>query len=754
MADPWDNDPVAEEGWENDPTLDEVDPPKSKSSMVARDLSWFDPYAGFGTLAAVGAEMGRESIKGLAGLAGTIGGMWPGGESPNEKGMRYLSAVDETIPRFEPQDEGIQLGMEMVGKGAEMGVDATKYVTSPIAMAGAGAAGANWEEMKDAGQVYRDTPNALGEGTFQATGSPTMAVVAQLLPEVVAGLSPVKMTRSKPRVLESRPAGRPDIDVPEGYGGVGEPQVRPAEFPDELPGPSRAEFDQVRKALETGDRARLMELVNANPAIVAAFEELGIRFTPGMVSESQPLRQLEGGLASKADSGIKETHSYVETELNQRAKQLIDDSGGNADSPGILDDKVSAEFERLHKDYIQQEEAVWGELNKQIPRGADIDAKNISDQVEDIATNFLGKGDLDLGVSKLSKLEKELWSLTHGPRKKKIQDPEGAPGDTIDAWVYEDPTWEDINRLRQRIGLSIQTSGKGPFPDIEVGELKHWYGQLAEQQTRFAKGNKYEADWERMNSLTQERKALESAQTNIMGRDLQKSTVGRVRNATNRLLAGEKQPWDQLMADLPAGMQAAAQAEAFRTLLFTAQKNTALSKSFTANFEKFKRDPQIRDRLLADLPPASRTRIMAIGEAAEGFYRAMDEVNLSKTTNAAEAIKAIENGTVATKIIRGIQDNSLGRVPVVGDWVEKLFRNTPEQRGAAGQNRLDAAATLLRDGKLHQAIREYAAGRVDAANKILKESRGWSEWKKTQPLPAQEYIERAGIVALFEEETE
>ena len=126
-------------------------PPPSKSGMVARDLSFIDLKSGFGTLAAVGAEMGRESIKGLAGLAGTIGGMWPGGESPNEKGMRYLSAVDETIPRFEPQDEGIQLGMEMVGKGAEMGVDATKYVTSPIAMAGAGAAGANWEEMKDAG---------------------------------------------------------------------------------------------------------------------------------------------------------------------------------------------------------------------------------------------------------------------------------------------------------------------------------------------------------------------------------------------------------------------------------------------------------------------------------------------------------------------------------------------------------------------------------------------------------------------------
>ena len=61
---------------------------------------------------------------------------------------------------------------------------------------------------------------------------------------------------------------------------------------------------------------------------------------------------------------------------------------------------------------------------------------------------------------------------------------------------------------------------------------------------------------------------------------------------------------------------------------------------------------------------------------------------------------------------------------------------------------------MLTDPALRRAIVEYARGNIDRANKILNDAKSWGEWVRTQPLPMQERLRAAGIVALFEEETE
>ncbi len=733
-------------GWDQFETVDQSEvmrtqsPPVTRSERVARDLKFIDLKAGFGTLAKIGYDMGREAVSGLAGIAGTVTAGLPGGEKPSERGPAWLEATRDFLPEWNPSDEGIQLGMEMTGKGMGRAVEEVKKTGTPAAYAGARLAGASPEEAKLSMQDFMEQPNALGEGAFQATGSPTAAVVAQLLPEALAGIAPVK----KPPTRTPRPSVAPEMP-PSGFGGIGEidDAVR-------LQQPSPDAFNRLRDALRRGDQQAVLDEVNANPAIVAAFEELGIEFSPAMVSQNPALRQVEAGLASKADSGLPQVHELVEFKLNEKAQRLVDDAGGKSGDPATTAANIEARYNEIHSDYLKAEEAIWDDLNTKVPRGAEIDVQSVAQQLEETAMR-LGKGDIDLGISRMSKHEKELWRLTHR-KVKRLEDPNNPNSDVIEVWDYESPPWEAIDRFRRRLGMGLEN--RGPFNDAEIGEIKNWYGQIAEQQTRFAKGNDYGADWDRMNQLTRERKALEEAMGRTLGRGLNQSVVTRLKSATNALMNGDVKKWDQLFDDLPSDMRQAAAAQALENVFFTAGKGTKMSQSFVANFNKIKRSPKLRDRVLDHLPMDARGQFMAIGEAATGFYRAMEKLNRSNTANAFQVIDSIEKPGWMNRILGGGLERGTRRIPIAGEWIQQITARTPEAKRRGAFERLKAGADLLQDPAFHRAIVEYAAGNVERANEILKNSTGYAKWVKLQPIPQQERILSAGIVALFEETEE
>lgn len=760
MSESWRDAPIVGEDqpddWRNAPVLDEAGmppPAKSKSEATFKDLTFGGALkAGAAALGGM-ADMG---FRGAVGVAGTIAGMYPGGESPNEKANRWLEATPQI--GYMPKSPGAQAGLELLGKAGEMGIDAAKYVGSGYAGLGAMAAGGGVDDAQMARENFMQTPNALGEGTFQATKSPLMATIAQLLPEVAASvLTPSKATGAvrRARPTPSRPIA-PNMP-PSGFGGVG-----PIETPSPRAAP-QAELsgviDELRVAVQRGDRGRVMELINANPAIVAAFEELGIEFTPGMVSERMPIRQTEAALGSMADSNIPTIHKGVQTELTERARSLIDESGGDVDSPSTTAENISTRMDDLHTEYLNREEAIWDDLNRQIPRGAEIDMESAAKQLVEQA-QILGKGNIEVGLTRMSKHERELFNLTHRKvqRSRQVEGPDGNPVDELmdPEWMYEPPPWEAIDRFRRRVGMGLNK--QGPFNDAEIGELKRWYEITAEQQGRFAKGQGYGDQWEQMNAFTQERKALEKAMQRSTGvGSFNQSTLTKLKAATNSLIRdADPKKWDQFFDDIPADQHQAAAAQALQYVFFAGGKGTEMTGSFPAVFAKIKKDPQLRGRLLDPLPPEAVSTFMAIGEAATGFYRMMDRAlsNPSGTAGTSYVLKKLQEPAFMARILGGGADVASGRIPVISDWVKIALRRTPDQQSAQAATRLNAAANMLTDPALRRAIVEYARGNIDRANKILNDAKSWGEWVRTQPLPMQERLRAAGIVALFEEETE
>jgi len=678
-------------------------------------------------------------------MAGTVAGAIPGGESPNEKANKWLEAVPDFT--YKPRSMGGQAGMEGAAALAEKGVEGTKFVGSgyaglPVLLSGGGV-----DEAVTAMEDFKETPDAMAEGVFEHTQSPTMAAVAKILPEIASMASPVK----KPRVRTPRPDIAPDMP-PSGYGGVGDIDVPepPRPIPETGPGgrpvpeaPDPDSFARLQDALERGDKQAILAEVNANPAIVAAFEQLGIEFTPAMVSDAAALRQIEAGLASRADTGLTQAHELVEFKLNEKARQLIDDAGGNPDSPATTAAEIDARYEEIHSGMRNSEGEIWDDLRTKVPRETSVNAGQPASRIYREA-ELAGNGDVARGLKSLRQHERRLFEMTH----RRIEDPE--TGEI--RFEYDEPSYAAVDRFREDLGNSMQT-GK-PFGDANSGMLDQMYGEMAAIQGRVAKAEGYGEQWTRANQMTIERKSLEQAMQRVQGRGLNQSVVTRINGAVNALVKGDVKKWDQLFEDLPADVRQAAAAQALDQVFFTAGKNTKMSQTFVNNFERIRRDPQIRDRIFDQLPMEARSQFMAIGEAATGFYRAMEKLNRSNTANAMQVIKAIEQPGFMARVLGGAAERTTGRIPIIGDWMRTVLRSTPDQASAAATSRLKAGTDLLMDPAVHRAIVEYAAGRVDAANQILKNSQSWAAWAKTQPIPMQERIQTAGIVALFEEENE
>lgn len=723
MSDPWDEAPLAEDPWDAAPTVDEALPPATKSEKQLRDLSMFggrfDPVAVGETALTIGSGIYDTISKGVAGAIGVAGGMVPGGESPSEKGARFLELSEGTF-QYEPRTQGGQAGVEGVSKLAELGEKGVKFVGSGYAAMAGGA---------EAQKNFMETDNAMAEGVFQVTQSPTMAAVTQILPEIAS--MGVPAARFKPKATPVRP--EMDIaDIPEGYGGVGEPRPIPEtgrRAPDpEVPGPDV--YDEIQSAIKRGDKKKLMEMVNANPAIVQAFDELGIEFTPGMVSDNPALRQVEAGMQSVPGSPLAQTTETAVTEIQKKARQLIDDSGGNSQSKAAIGDDIQREFESTRQQLLDETEGYWDELRREINPAQEIDLTRAAEELEDIATR-LGKGDIDRGLSRMSRHERELWDLTH----RRIRDADGNV-----TYEYDAPPYDAVDRYRRKLGLGMEN--RGPFNDAGTAELDHWYGQMAETQGRVAQGGGYGELWDNMNSSVQTRKQLESAMQRTFGQRLQNSVINKIESSTRNLLGGKTNQWDELFNDLPPAQRQAAAATALDTVMFTAGKGTKMSESFVANFQKIKRDPRLRDRIFDELPMEARSQFMNIGEAATGFYRAMEKLNRSNTANANAVIQGIESGTLVRRLFGGTR-SAAERVPFFGDLFKRAADQTPSE---IKRGRVKAAADLLADPDFRRAITEYAAGRVEEAEKILRGASTYEGWARTLTSRELAGLEAAGVL--------
>lgn len=757
MADPWDDDAVYSDPWDQDADIDTTNPAVTKSEKVGRGLKSFTLHSLYegplGVLDAAGSiasNLVGESASGLAGIAGGVAGGIKKGTDAALEGIGLMEedtwqpeGVMDTAASWQkgtseaigwdPVSKAGEDISEVVGAGMEKGVQGAKHI-------GAGYSGLFNLALGDpelaamSVEEFLQTPDALAEGVFEATGNATLATVTKLLPDVATvSLPGAKTTKVAKRT--SRPGMAPDMP-PSGFGGIGDVDTRP---PRPMTGESRPipengfertpdipvdQFDEIQAALQSGNKQQLFDLMEANPRLVQAFEALGIEFTPGMVADNAALRQVQSGLKSVPGSQLGTFDDAARLKLQEKADELINRQG-STNRIGV-DSAVDTEFKRIRDGYVKHEEEMWKTLDESIPRGSPIDLESAANGVMQRVVEAGRNGSIEDGLKNVSRHDQQLFKMTHErvPVERRVPDPTN-PGEFIteveQVWQYTDPKYAAVDNFRKKLGRGMD--GRDDFGGADQGELDFLYGQMAEAQGRVAKGNGYGELWDEMNSTTVARKDLEASMRRTQGAAA--GLIGKVSQASSNLRKGIAGPLRQLMEDIPESQRPMVASAVLEDMFYPAAIKTGdLKPNFVASYKALKRNPEAMDLIFDHLDDATKADFLLVGDAAEGFFRSLLKDNVSNTANASAVIQQLQQGSSVMKLM-GIARSGAQRIPAIGATVA---REGEQGIKAAMKARARKAADFLQSNELRDAVRGYARGGAEEAQRILNGSRAYNQW--------------------------
>jgi hypothetical protein len=735
-------------------TGDEPPPPnKSEAELAAEQLQ--NIPMGLPSVAQADAAMGLTSavlgpmVSGWAGLAGGAAGLIPGGESPGEKAGRWQAATQEALT-YEPKTR--QGAKVMQGVGNVMGKveEGAKFVGSGYAGLGALAAGADAEEATLSMQDFRETPNALAEGAAQMAGDehPKLtglaAALASIAPEI-ASLGLVKPKMAPPKhgvelkniygdvptpnrmIPETGPGGRP-IDIPEGYGGVGRSESGVQWSTAASEAVPASEFNALKAAVAEGNARKAAEIINANPALVAAFDELGLAYAPQMVSDSVALRSTASGLKSAPESGLAAMDEFVGTQLKGFADELVNKYGSTnrMDVEVGVREAFDADIRTLNEGVTQ----LYDDVLNSIPQGARVEAGPMRAYIERRVSD-LGAGDIDRGLNSpaLSSHERALWDLTH--RRVEVE------GGRME-WEAEAPSYAEIDAFRRDVGEGL--SGTGIYTRNKVGELKNTYAQLAETQQRAANaaGPEVGTAYRQANELGQRLHQTQADSIKVLGRDLEAGMLAKVDTAAGQVVKGNTAGFKKMIEAVPASQREAVAMSVLDRIMTGSAGSERITEVFLKNMTLLNRNPGARNLLFSYLPKEAIRRYKVIETASRGFLRSLAKDNKSNTANANAVVQSWRDGSLWTRLVT----NPGKRVPVIHDWVTKLAEAGPA-------NRVAAAEKFLTSPALDKAARLYAQGKQAQADKIAMRSAAYNRWLKTLDDEMRDLVQQKGIMAFL-----
>lgn len=714
MAEPWESAPEVHEDWMDAPTAEDATGSggvRTKSGEVARNLRFID-YA---------ASVPETVLAAGTGMAGALGGgityLGTLAATQDPQAASYIQQQTQEALTYEPRTEGGKAGMELLGKGMQATETGVKFVGSGYAALAGGPQG-----QRD----FMATPNAISEGVYRATGSPSLAAGASVLPEAVASVVPAGRAR---RAGGREPNYPNEMDIPEGFGGVsGGPPRTEAPWRQPEPATPKPDFSEVQGAIQRRNPKGAAEVIRPNPVIVAAFDELGIEYSPGMVSENPAFRQVQSGMKSKAESGLSVVDENVWTNLKTASEELVNRYGTTDRS--VIDADLRAEYSNIVSRLQTQSDEAYAAISKQIPAGERVNASHARNAIERRISE-LGAGNIDEGLSNASKYERSLWNLTH----KKVKGDDGRV-----TWQPNEPSYAAIDAFRKDIGRSIE--GQGPFRDSDPDHLRNTYALVAEVQQRAANAHGVGRDYRAATELVAHRKSVEDAALSTLGRNLERGAVSEIDSAANALVRGDAGRFSRLMSNVPESLRQQTAAAVLNNLFAPgAQKGGRLSEGFIRAAEALNRNTAAKDALFSHLPAAARRRFDTIYEASRGFFRSMQKDNRSNTANANDVLKSINDGSL---FIRGF--GLLRRAGARTPMINELFA------ARKPNSRTEAADRFLRSQSLNEAVREYARGRTEPPS--LTKTPEFNKWLSTLSDREVQAIQSAGVVAFLVGATE
>ena len=751
---PWEmNVPADAPPWEAgiapaDPEAAPVPPSRTASEAAARGLKNFTFGERLGGLAEFGLDVGMDAAGtvygAMRGPVAAAGGVFTGeGAVPAYvRGVREGQEAFDYNPRLPATPE---VGEEIaeLGEGA---VKAIKFMAgTPAAMATFAAGGGPQEALYSMRQ-FRDEPFA--ERVFRSTGSPGAAAAATIAPDVatigVGGMPGTRQAVSQAGQQAMRPvraAGRGAAEgIRAGMERTGMPQAPRRQI-------TATEAERLRQAVINRDNKTIAQIINGNPAVVEAFDELGIEFRPAMVSQSPDYRLLETGTKAAPESGIAGVDDRVQRELIERAEDFVNETS-TVDRSVVAAD-VADEFDSIRTQLDTEESSLWERLRTRINPDRAVDLEDIADEVE-VDILRLGNGDIERGLQRARELNRRdlasLYELTHIRRR--VPDPED-PTRTVTAWEYDSPTYFAVDEYRKTVGAGLNNTGR--FSDAETGQLRLRYGQIADRLGRVADREGYGELYQRANALTETRKNLEQSMDAVQGREGRRGILASIDQAANEAVKGNVGRFEQLIENTPESQRASVATQVLSSMFRPgSQKSFDMTAGFVKNWEALNRNTRVKDRIFAELPEEARASWDRLGNAASGFYEAISTTNWSGTEVARQSIEAIKKGTFLQRIL-GAAASTGRRIPAFGSIFGDEIRAIEK-----GESRFTAASRLLASPALRQATRLYARGDTAGADRVLEESNEWKDWAREMMTARPEYKGRLGIAFLFgaDQETE
>jgi len=168
--------------------------------------------------AAIGTGLLGQSVGGLAGLA-SLPFVGP------ERSADIVNDLSSAIT-FEPRSEPGRQNLENIGRGAERVADAANFPLSGVAGAAELATGRGTEQAADTVRNVQEQgfSQALGDRVFEDTGSPLVASLASVTPEIAASAIPVSRVIKNDSAFKQKLADeiRNRADRPTGQGPTAE----------------------------------------------------------------------------------------------------------------------------------------------------------------------------------------------------------------------------------------------------------------------------------------------------------------------------------------------------------------------------------------------------------------------------------------------------------------------------------------------------------------------------------------------------
>jgi hypothetical protein len=566
-------------------------------------------------------------------------------------------------------------------------------------------------EMMQSGSQY------AGQKTFEATGSPLAASLAQAAPETIASALGAKapqapLNRLGDRIQTERDmrAGADSAEVVTDETGQIGSTIRKAG--------KKGDFEQFRN---------LAEIIDADPEFFEALDALGVTEKPlaSYASNNPQFRGIEQAFAAMPSSPQAEQALRFSKDVSAVANALDEKyttALGSVDASLKWRDASLKSIDQLG----EAAHEAWTALGESMNRRVAADAKSTQAFIDEYAENLaLGRDDPDVDPI----IKDAIRSLS--PR----QSQSGAMGVQV-----VPPTYENMDKLRKKVGAALYRK-EGEFKDADSGLLKKLYTTLTEDTERMAEAQGLVDQVQAAKALTRQQKQMQERVQSLVGDKLQKDIVPVIQSGIKGLANGGAQKYKQLMAAIPEPevrkeLVYNAISDTFKKTI-KAEKNQFDNTAYLKWYNKTLGNKAVRDLMEKDLPEGSLNDFDNLAKIAEGIGRATSQ---KVSTGVVNSILKDQFGFVGKLLKRGA-------TAAAGADIGALMIDLAEK----GDNRAAAASALLSDSRLQRLVANgYAAGkRADRMNqaieKSLKKEKTYQKWFDTLSQNEQRQIESLGL---------